>query len=1042
MTESAYDMDGVTKDSTEYIVKIKVTDNSTGVLAVERVDEIAALDFTNTYDAKGDITLGGKKYIDKRDFVEGDSATMKIEAITTGAPMPTPSEVTVEPTEGTSIDYAFGKIEYKLSDLPEGFNSNKTFEYKVTESTFSMKGVTKDITEYIVKIKVTDNSTGVLAVERVDGIEALDFTNTYDAKGDITLGGTKYIDKRDFVEGDSATMKIVALTENAPMPTPSEVTVEPTEGTSIDYTFGKIEYKLSDLPDGFNSNKTFEYKVTESTFSMKGVTKDINEYIVKIKVTDNSTGVLAVERVDGIAALDFTNTYEATGDIQLYAKKELIGRDLKAGEFKFRLFRVETDADGKETLEPVFGDKLFENEANGLIKFDKIEYTQDDMQGLDYDLDADNKPVSRTKTIVYRMVEVVGDDKTVIYDTKPVDDITVTLVDDLAGTIHTSAIPDATKPEDSMIVCFFRNIVTNILKVAADENGNVLKDANGNDKALKNAVIKVYDDTATDPLVFTITTDTTPTQIENLEVGKTYRLHEESAPYGYLPWAFDAWFTVDADGNITVGEIDSTGMQPATANSIIWVENGVIKVKDTMKKVTASVHKVWDDDDNRDGLRPTATGIKVNLLRDGEVYRQGIELNTSNNWTAMATDLPAGHVEDGVLVDYEYTWAEPAVIGYDLDPANSNFVEVTLSSTLAGKATLTTITNKHTPGPTEVSVTKVWVDNGKHPDKVKVQLYADEQAYGDEVILSAPDWSYTWKDLPKNTNPTGAYACAKEIVYTVAETEIPEGYIAKVTGNAATGFVITNTFETGKLVIEKEFKVDPWEPFGPDDSPLDIPVTKTWNDDNNKDGNRPEAITVRLLADGTEVANAQLNEANGWKYTFTGLPRLTDTKERIVYTITEDPVEWYEAEIRGYNIRNNYKPELTSVSVQKVWDDNNNAQKLRPTSIAMTLSNGMIVVLNATNNWTATIDNLPTRVNGQPVTYTWTEQKVLNYDKTGEVTEGNLTIFTNKVYTRPTPTTGTRKTPPTAGEPLEVLEDYETPLGVEVIINHVGDCFD
>ena len=917
-----------------------------------------------------------------------------------------------------------------------------TFKLKAGE-TKTATGLPTDITYTVTEEKYdgytteSENATGSI----VKGVTKVGFTNTYDATGSFEIPGTKTIENRIFTAYD--TLKVTISSDDGRLPDDKTVTVTLVPGQSTaDFSLKEVTYQLADLHG--QVSQVFHYTVTEDAYMQGTNTASVTDEFT-VTVTDEGNGHLKVEpSYTKDNKVTFTNTYEATGDIQLYAKKELIGRELEAGKFKFRLFRVETDADGKETLEPVFGDKVFENDANGLITFDKIEYTQDDMQGLDYDLDADNKPVSRTKKLVYRMVEVVGDDKTVIYDTNPVEDITVTLVDDLAGTIHTSATPDATKPDDGMIVCLFRNIVTNILKVAADENGNVLKDANGNDKALKGAKIKVYDPDDNSE-VFTIEkTDIVPTQIENLEVGKKYGLHEESAPYGYLPWAFDAWFTVDAEGKITVGEIiNSTGTQPATANSIIWVDdNGVIKVKDTMKKVTASVHKVWDDDDNRDGLRPTATGIKVNLLRDGEVYRQGIELNTSNNWTAMATDLPAGHVEDGVLVDYEYTWAEPAVIGYDLDPANSNFVEVTLSSTLAGKATLTTITNKHTPGPTEVSVTKVWVDNGKHPDKVKVQLYADGQAYGDEVILSAPDWSYTWKDLPKNTNPTGAYACAKEIVYTVAETEIPEGYIAKVTGNAATGFVITNTFETGKLVIEKEFKVDPWEPFGPDDSPLDIPVTKTWNDDNNKDGNRPEAITVRLLADGEEVASAQLNEANEWKYTFTGLPRLNENKEKIVYTITEDPVEWYEAEIRGYNIRNNYVPELTSVSVQKVWDDNNNEQKVRPTSIAMTLSNGMIVVLNAANHWTATIDNLPTVVNGKPVTYTWTEQRVLNYEKTGEVTEGNLTIFTNTVYTRPTPTTGTRKTPPTAGEPLEVLEDYETPLGVEVIINHVGDCFD
>ena len=60
---------------------------------------------------------------------------------------------------------------------------------------------------------------------------------------------------------------------------------------------------------------------------------------------------------------------------------------------------------------------------------------------------------------------------------------------------------------------------------------------------------------------------------------------------------------------------------------------------------------------------------------------------------------------------------------------------------------------------------------------------------------------------------------------------------------------------------------------------------------------------------------------------------------------------------------------------------------------------------------------------------------------TGEVTEGSLTTFTNKVWVRK-PTTGEKKVPKTPGNPVEELTDYETPLGVDVMINHVGDCFD
>ena len=112
---------------------------------------------------------------------------------------------------------------------------------------------------------------------------------------------------------------------------------------------------------------------------------------------------------------------------------------------------------------------------------------------------------------------------------------------------------------------------------------------------------------------------------------------------------------------------------------------------------------------------------------------------------------------------------------------------------------------------------------------------------------------------------------------------------------------------------------------------MDIPVVKTWDDDGNKDGNRPESITVHLLADGEEVAKAELNEENGWRYTFTDLPK-KNGEEKIEYTITEDPVEWYETEIDGFLIRNVYKPETTSVTVRKVWDDHNNEAGMRPVS--------------------------------------------------------------------------------------------------------------
>ena len=190
-----------------------------------------------------------------------------------------------------------------------------------------------------------------------------------------------------------------------------------------------------------------------------------------------------------------------------------------------------------------------------------------------------------------------------------------------------------------------------------------------------------------------------------------------------------------------------------------------------------------------------------------------------------------------------------------------------------------------------------------------------------------------------------------------------------------------------------------------------------------------------------------LTAAEGWKYTFAELPRYQDDhKTEIVYSVNEDNVKMYLKEINGYNLVNTYLPEVTSKSVAKAWDDNNDEMKMRPTSIVMTLMNNKnqkvtAVVLNEANNWTATVNNLPTIIDGQKATYAWKEQPVLGYklleirDKNGSMT------FVNTLWKRPDkPTKG--GTPKTPGKPTVTLNDYETPLGVEVIINHVGDCFD
>ena len=99
------------------------------------------------------------------------------------------------------------------------------------------------------------------------------------------------------------------------------------------------------------------------------------------------------------------------------------------------------------------------------------------------------------------------------------------------------------------------------------------------------------------------------------------------------------------------------------------------------------------------------------------------------------------------------------------------------------------------------------------------------------------------------------------------------------------------------------------------------------------------------------------------------------------------------------------------------------------------------MLLSEANGWTVTINNLPTRVNGKPVTYTWTEQTVIAYKQSKVEQQGNTTIFTNS-FTQIPKVPELPKKPTVPDGTWERFEEYATPLGVQTIINHVGDCFD
>ncbi|MCQ4662072.1 Cna B-type domain-containing protein, partial [Flavonifractor plautii] len=52
-----------------------------------------------------------------------------------------------------------------------------------------------------------------------------------------------------------------------------------------------------------------------------------------------------------------------------------------------------------------------------------------------------------------------------------------------------------------------------------------------------------------------------------------------------------------------------------------------------------------------------------------------------------------------------------------------------------------------------------------------------------------------------------------------------------------------------------------------------INVQKVWDDQNDQDKLRPEAVTLALLANGEKIDEASVSGADQWAHTWEGLPK-------------------------------------------------------------------------------------------------------------------------------------------------------------------------
>ena len=433
-------------------------------------------------------------------------------------------------------------------------------------------------------------------------------------------------------------------------------------------------------------------------------------------------------------------------------------------------------------------------------------------------------------------------------------------------------------------------------------------------------------------------------KIETLDAGK-----QATLKVGYVVKQEDINAVLETEQNETISK-DIINIATATDGKTTVEDEDDMPVN---PDVTINVNKNWQDNDNQDGKRPEK--ITVELYRNNENEPvETVTIDARSDWKHVFSKLPK---YDENKNEITYKVVEGTVPEYDTEyEITDNGVE---------------IYNHHTPEKVSVEGSKIWDDadnqDGKRPSSIIVNLLADGEKVDSKTVTAENEWNWLFTDLNK-------YAKGREIQYTITEDKV-ENYITNIE-KTENGYVVTNSYtpETTSISVEK-----------------------VWEDKNNQDGVRPASIKVKLymkiLDNNIAVANKEpieLNASTFWKAEFKDLPKYAKGIE--IKYIVKEVNEQADATIKGteykvayddpiinengkyIKITNSYTPKTTSVSVEKVWEDKNNQDGVRPDSINVQL-------YKTVGTTTTSVEKV--KLTNSKLTHTWTE--LPQYEKGTEI---------------------------------------------------------
>lgn len=448
MSEQDTTVPGVTKDGTVATITYVVKDvDHTGKLTVvsKTVTPTTGangknITFTNHYSPKNvGYSISGVKNI-----VNTDTATSRVpqdgefkfqlnavsahdadgNAISMNdMPMPAGSQNGTVTVTNKGSGFTFGQMVYTMPGV---------YTYHVKELAGTDKTIGYSTQEYDVTVTVTDQG-GMLSATADRQATDVRFDNTYTPTPvGVIVKADKHLAGRDLNDGEfAAELKdsdgnLLQTKRFARVPRDAQSD----KATNVREGEGTLEF------DKFTFDRAgvYTYTVTEQDGNLGGVTYDRTVHTVTVTVTEDAKTHRLVAAVSysngegGEEGILFRNTYRPGNVVvELAARKNLTGRELKADEFEFEL----VDKDGKVI-------DTERNDKDGDIRFKPLTYSRD------------NNGIDDCGEHRYVIRERNTGEKNVTYD-RTEHHVTVTVGDDLQGNLTAKVEYDPTdgKTKDS-----------------------------------------------------------------------------------------------------------------------------------------------------------------------------------------------------------------------------------------------------------------------------------------------------------------------------------------------------------------------------------------------------------------------------------------------------------------------------------------------------------------------------------------------------------------------------------------------------------------